>query len=269
VPDIPITLDQLLYGIRMVETSGRADGYSTVNSIGAVGAYQVLKSNIPSWTREALGKSLTWQQFRDSPSAQDAVARYKLGGYLKKYGAAGAAAVWFSGSPNVNSSASDGGNTVRQYVAKVLKWATGADASSSSSTSTSPAPSSMPSLKSAATAQQAGYQAGVDVSAYGMPVNPFKVPGWIASASSAGGAGSTGDAAQAGLTDTLTGGITSIPWDGVATVILSSLFVLGGLALVVVGFTSAISPAVNAVGEAALSATPEGAAAGALKGGTS
>jgi hypothetical protein len=112
-----ITLDQLLYGIRQIESGGN---YSVVNSIGAVGAYQVMKANIPSWTKRALGYSMTWQQFRDSRAAQDTVARVILGGYFKKYGAAGAASMWFSGQPNPNSSASDGGNTVRQYVNKVL-----------------------------------------------------------------------------------------------------------------------------------------------------
>ncbi|MFF6988360.1 hypothetical protein [Streptomyces sp. NPDC010273] len=111
------TLDQLLYGVRQVESGGN---YSVVNSIGAVGAYQVMKGNIPEWTRQALGYSMTWQQFRNSRAAQDAVARYKLGVFYKKYGAAGAASMWFSGQPNPNSSASDGGNTVRQYVNKVL-----------------------------------------------------------------------------------------------------------------------------------------------------
>lgn len=111
------TLDQLLYGIRRIESGGN---YSVVNSIGAVGAYQVMKANIPSWTKRALGYSMTWQQFRDSRAAQDAVARVILGGYYRKYGAAGAASMWFSGQPNPNSSASDGGNTVRQYVNKVL-----------------------------------------------------------------------------------------------------------------------------------------------------
>ncbi|MFF3363589.1 transglycosylase SLT domain-containing protein [Streptomyces misionensis] len=112
-----ISLDQLLYGIRQVESGGN---YSVVNSIGAVGAYQVMQANIPSWTKKALGYSMTWQQFRDSRSAQDAVARYILGGYLNKYGAEGAASMWFSGQPNPNSGASDGGNTVRQYVNKVM-----------------------------------------------------------------------------------------------------------------------------------------------------
>jgi hypothetical protein len=111
------TLDQLLYGVRQVESGGN---YSIVNGIGAVGAYQVMKANIPSWTKRALGYSMTWQQFRDSKAAQDKVARVVLGGYYTKYGAAGAASMWFSGQPNPNSRASDGGNTVRQYVDKVV-----------------------------------------------------------------------------------------------------------------------------------------------------
>ena len=111
------TLDELLNGVRKVESGGN---YHVVNGIGAVGAYQVMKANIPSWTKKALGYSMTWQQFRDSRSAQDAVARTILGGYYRKYGAEGAASMWFSGQPNPNSSSSDGGNTVRQYVNKVM-----------------------------------------------------------------------------------------------------------------------------------------------------
>jgi hypothetical protein len=121
------TIDQLLYGVRQVESGGN---YSVVNSIGAVGAYQVMKANIPSWTKRALGYSMTWQQFRASRAAQDAVARSILGGYLKKYGAAGAASMWFSGQPNPNSRASDGGNTVRQYVNKVLSASGGGSVTS-------------------------------------------------------------------------------------------------------------------------------------------
>lgn len=126
-----ISLNQLLAGIRQIESGGN---YSVVNSIGAVGAYQVMKANIPSWTRRALGYSMTWQQFRASRSAQDKVARVILGGYYKKYGAAGAASMWFSGQPNPNSHASDGGNTVSQYVSKVLKAAGGSGSGLSGST---------------------------------------------------------------------------------------------------------------------------------------
>lgn len=112
-----VTLAQLLAGVRQVESGGN---YSVVNGIGAVGAYQVMKSNIPGWTKKALGYSMTWQQFRASRAAQDKVAEVILGGFYRKYGAEGAASMWFSGQPNPNSSKSDGGNTVRQYVNKVM-----------------------------------------------------------------------------------------------------------------------------------------------------
>ncbi len=124
------TLNQLLYGIRKEESGGN---YHVVNSIGAVGAYQVMKANIPSWTKAALGYSMTWQQFRDSPSAQDAVARHILGGYYKKYGAAGAASMWFSGQPNPNKQGSDGSTTIRHYVDNVISLSGGGSIGGSSS----------------------------------------------------------------------------------------------------------------------------------------
>lgn len=114
-----VTLDQLLFGIRSVETGGEKDPYKSVNSIGATGAYQVMKQYIAEWTKEALGRSYTQAEFLASPSAQDALARFRLGRDMKKHGWEGAAAIWFSGQPDPNSTSSDGGNTVREYVDKV------------------------------------------------------------------------------------------------------------------------------------------------------
>lgn len=123
-PASTVPVAQLAYAIREVETGGEpaSTRYKTVNSIGATGAYQVMKGNIAEWTKEALGHSLTLDQWLGDKAAQDKVAMYKLGKSQKKYGSwESAAAVWFSGQPNPNSSASDGGNTVRQYVDKVGK----------------------------------------------------------------------------------------------------------------------------------------------------
>ncbi|MET9385307.1 transglycosylase SLT domain-containing protein [Streptomyces sp. NPDC002928] len=148
-----ISLDQLLYGVRQVESGGN---YSVVNSIGAVGAYQVMKANIPSWTKKALGYSMTWQQFRDSRAAQDAVARTILGGYYKKYGAEGAASMWFSGQPNPNSSRSDGGNTVAQYVSKVIAASGGGSITSDGGSYSSGTAAVVPSLSTAELAETYG-----------------------------------------------------------------------------------------------------------------
>jgi hypothetical protein len=245
----------------MVETSGRKDGYTTVNSIGACGAYQVMYFNIPSWTKEALGHSLTKAQFLASPAAQDAVARYKLGQTYKKYGPEGAAAVWFSGQPNPNSKSSDGGNTVRQYVDKVIGFATGSKPGATTAAASSPMPTIGHGIY---TAQQAGYQADTRTNSYGAPVNPYKLSGWIASQNAGAGGGTSGGTLQASDGTTISspfgGGV--VPWDGISTMVLSTLFVLGGLALVAVGFFSAVSPAVSK----AASMTPTGAAVGAAKG---
>lgn len=261
-----ITLDQLVYAVRMVETSGRKDGYRTVNSIGATGAYQVMPENIGPWTKEALGRSMTQAEFIASPASQDAVARYKLGKSYAKYGPEGAAAVWFSGQPNPDSKASDGGNTVRQYVNKVMKWATGSTPKGGSAT---PATSAMPSLgRGIYTAQQAGYQADTRTNAFGAPVNPYKLPGWIASQNAAAG-GSTSDGTVQAADGTSVGllGGDSVPWDGVSTMVLSTLFLLGGVGLVVVGLVSAFSPAIKAAAQTAASVYPPTAAvAGAAKG---
>lgn len=115
------TLAQLLYGIRQEESGGN---YHITNSAGAYGAYQVMYFNIAGWTREALGYSMSPSQFLADPAAQDKVAAYKLGQYMRQYGSAeAAAAVWFSGRPDPYSSASDGNTTVRQYVANVIAMA--------------------------------------------------------------------------------------------------------------------------------------------------
>jgi len=83
------------------------------------------------------------------------------------------------------------------------------------------------------TAQHAGYQAETKVGPYGAPTNPFKVPGWIASAGTDQASAPGGVVQASSGSDVFGGG--SMPWDGVGTVILASCFVLGGLVLVVVG----------------------------------
>lgn len=120
-----ISLDQLMAGIAYNESRGQPNnGYGANNGI-AVGKYQVLKSNVPEWSQQALGYSISWQTFLNSPDLQERIVRYKLSRYMDSYGAYGAAAMWFSGSPNPNSTVSDGGMTVRQYVDQAIAHAGG------------------------------------------------------------------------------------------------------------------------------------------------
>lgn len=88
----------------------------------AYGKYQVLGKNIPSWTKEAGLPSMTIQQFLASPDAQEKVFEYQSNKNYAKYGNwDDVASVWFSGRPAQGNNASDGGNTVPQYLQKYRK----------------------------------------------------------------------------------------------------------------------------------------------------
>lgn len=123
------TKASFLWAIKQQESGG---DYNSVNSSsGALGAYQVMPANVASWTNQALGYSLSPQQFLSNPSAQDAVANVILGGYYDQYGAAGAAAEWYSGQPDPTKQY--GNPTVEEYANQVVSRMTSASPVDSSS----------------------------------------------------------------------------------------------------------------------------------------
>lgn len=91
--------------IRTTESGSAAGNYGALGPITksgdrAYGAYQVMGNNIPSWTKDALGKSLTADEFLKDKGAQDAVFKKQFGSSVAKYGNADdAASVWFTGRP--------------------------------------------------------------------------------------------------------------------------------------------------------------------------
>jgi hypothetical protein len=123
------TLDRLVAGIAQRESGGMRDPYGNITDAGrgrrVIGKYQVLTDNIPSWTKEALGQAMTPAQFRASPEAQDATARYKLGQYAAQYGPEGAAQAWLGGPGSVGKTqrADRFGTTVGQYGRDVMNYA--------------------------------------------------------------------------------------------------------------------------------------------------
>ena len=111
--------------IGQFESGGKysAIGPDTGNGNRALGRYQVMASNVPSWTKEALGYSLTPEQFLKDQKAQDAVAQYKMTQYYEKHkNLADVASIWFSGRPvSKAGNAKDViGTSVPQYVKNVL-----------------------------------------------------------------------------------------------------------------------------------------------------
>ena len=94
-------------------------GHVTDKGDRAYGRYQVMGSNIPGWTEQALGRKMTPQEFLASPEAQDEVYKRRFGGYVDKYGnPQDAASAWFSGHPMAGNTREDIlGTSVPQYVA--------------------------------------------------------------------------------------------------------------------------------------------------------
>lgn len=96
-------------------------GPRTESGNQAYGRYQVMDFNIPVWTKEVLGQSLTPQQFLENKQAQDTVARAKFGQYVEQTGNPyDAASMWFSGRPmaQAGQSADVTGTNVPEYVSR-------------------------------------------------------------------------------------------------------------------------------------------------------
>ncbi|MGX5827361.1 phage tail length tape measure family protein [Mesorhizobium sp. 43Arga] len=111
--------------IRSIESAG-SGGYSALgpvlkNGNQALGAYQVMKSNLPSWSKETFGDVMSPNDFLSNPGAQDAIFEKQFGKYLSKYGnLQDAASAWFTGGPlSTGASAKDVlGTTGSVYVDK-------------------------------------------------------------------------------------------------------------------------------------------------------
>ena len=150
------TFEQFFSAISEQESGGnyRAVGPSVQGGHHAYGKYQVMDYNIPSWTKKYYGKSLTPQQYLSNPKAQEAVARGVLQGYYNKYGAKGAAAMWYSGQSNPNKTY--GNPPVYQYVNSVINKAYKYPSGGSSS-NFSTGGSATPKLSSSELAEQYGF----------------------------------------------------------------------------------------------------------------
>jgi hypothetical protein len=111
--------------IKMIESAG-SGGYSALGPVlksgdQALGAYQVMKSNLPSWSTQAFGSPMSASQFMSNPAAQDAIFQQQFGKLLNKYGNSNdAASAWFTGGP-LSSGAGKAdilGTTGSKYVDK-------------------------------------------------------------------------------------------------------------------------------------------------------
>ncbi len=123
------TPDQRRAAIAAIESAGSGD----YNALGAwtgdpesgrdraYGKYQMMGANIPKWTQQVLGRTMTPDEFIKDPKAQDAVFDKIFGDYAAKYGEEGAANMWFSGRPDVTPAKDVNGMDVATYGARYLK----------------------------------------------------------------------------------------------------------------------------------------------------
>lgn len=87
-----------------IESAGSGD-YNAVGptspTLGrALGKYQVMEANVGPWSKEALGREVSPEEFLANPKIQDAVFDHKFGSYVQKYGnPQDAASAWFTGGP--------------------------------------------------------------------------------------------------------------------------------------------------------------------------
>lgn len=126
LPQGNLTVNQIMEAIGKLESRGNysATGPKTKSGDVALGKYQVMRSNIPSWSRAALGYEVTPDQFLNNPELQDKIAQYQMGKYYNKYGNPDdVAAMWFSGRPSRNNVRKDIiGTSVPQYIAGVRRY---------------------------------------------------------------------------------------------------------------------------------------------------
>lgn len=109
--------------ISSIESGGNYGILGPVTQKGdrAYGRYQVMGSNVGPWTKEVLGRSLTPDEFKNDPTAQDAVFQAKFGQAVAKYGnPQDAASVWFTGKPLAQGAGRSDvlGTTGQAYVDK-------------------------------------------------------------------------------------------------------------------------------------------------------
>ena len=96
-------VNRVANALRSIESSNRYGVLGPVSPKSgdrAYGAYQVMGANIPSWSREALGREVSPREFLESRDIQDQVAKHRINKYLDQYGnPTDVASMWFSGRP--------------------------------------------------------------------------------------------------------------------------------------------------------------------------
>lgn len=125
----PEQLKKLQESIGQFESSGNYKARGQAVTKGqykgqrALGKYQVMPGNLANWSKEALGKEISEEEFLNNPNLQDQIVGYQLNRINKQYpNAADIASVWFSGRPAAGNTSRDvTGTSVPTYISAVMR----------------------------------------------------------------------------------------------------------------------------------------------------
>jgi len=120
---IPPAVWEAMNAITPIESGGKYHARGPKTRYGyAHGRYQVLEGNIGPWTKRALGRAFTTEEFRNDPEAQDLTTAYIMTVELVRLGnIADVIAVWHSGAPLAGNDRCDVNMCTRDYVAMAMR----------------------------------------------------------------------------------------------------------------------------------------------------
>lgn len=124
-------LDKLAYSIAQFESGNDYKKQGVKVTKGkykgerAIGKYQIMPGNVADWSKEALGKAVTIEEFKNSEAIQDQVAKYKIAQLYRQHKTPeSVASAWLTGRPTTDATAAnakdDNGTSGSQYVDKVM-----------------------------------------------------------------------------------------------------------------------------------------------------
>jgi hypothetical protein len=93
--------------IASIESAG-SGGYKAVGATHpkygrALGRYQIMEANLPLWSKAALGREVTPEEFLENDKIQDAIFDHQFGKYVEQHGEENAARAWFGGEKGINN----------------------------------------------------------------------------------------------------------------------------------------------------------------------
>jgi hypothetical protein len=99
-------VQKLAYAIGKYESGNNYQARGPVVPTGryagqrALGAYQIMPGNLPQWSKEALGRSVSAAEFLASEDIQDTIAQHRMDKLLQQHGTVeDVASAWFTGQP--------------------------------------------------------------------------------------------------------------------------------------------------------------------------